>query len=90
MEYDYVIPVSIYNMYEHFTEMPPQPDNPSDVQRHMLELFALYQKGRPEDFEFIKNLTSPQDISQLLGAENYVSKDRIIGQVWQDWHLLLN
>lgn len=55
------------NLYEHFTEMPPQPDNPSDTQRHMLELFALYQKGRPEDFEFIKNLTSPpQDISTIV------------------------
>ena len=55
------------NLYEYLAEMPPQPDNPNDTQRHMLEMFALYQKGRPEDFEYIKNLTSPpQDISTII------------------------
>ncbi len=48
---------------------PPQPDNPTDTQRHMLERYALIQKGRPEDFEFIRELTSPPlDITKIVGS----------------------
>lgn len=54
------------NLYEYLPGTPPQPDNPNDAQRHILERFALYQKGRSEDFEYIKNLTSPpQDITKI-------------------------
>ena len=43
---------------------PPQPDNPTDEQRHALERYALLQKGRPEDFEAIRTLLAPPlDIS---------------------------
>lgn len=56
------------NLYGYLPATPPQPDNPSDAQRHALGLFALYQKDRPGDFEYIKNLTSPpEDISNIVG-----------------------
>lgn len=46
---------------------PPQPNNPTDVQRHMLERYALEQKGRPEDLETLWRLTSPpQDITTII------------------------
>lgn len=49
------------------TGPPLQPDNPTDAQRHMLERYALLQKGRPEDFEYIRNLTAPpQDITTIV------------------------
>lgn len=45
---------------------PPQPANPTDYERHALERFALLQKGRPEDFEYIRLLTSPPpDITSI-------------------------
>ncbi|MDF2591483.1 MAG: monoamine oxidase [Clostridia bacterium] len=53
---------------EGFVSGPPtQPENPTDVQRHMLTRHALLQRGRPEDFEFIRNLTAPpQDITTII------------------------
>lgn len=46
---------------------PQQPNNPTDVQRHMLGRYALLQKGRPEDFEYIRALTAPpQDITSIV------------------------
>ena len=55
------------NLYEYLPSTPPQLDNPTDAQRHILGRFALCQKGRPEDFEYIKNLTSPpEDISTIV------------------------
>lgn len=46
---------------------PPQPENPTDAQRHRLARYALLQKGRPEDFEYIRKLTSPpQDITMII------------------------
>jgi len=55
------------NLYEGLPGTPVQPNNPTDAQRHMLGRFALYQKERPEDFEYIKNLTSPpEDISTIV------------------------
>lgn len=48
---------------------PQQPDNPTDFQRHLLLKYALLQKGRPEDFEYIRALTSPpQDITTIIRA----------------------
>ncbi|MDP4089480.1 MAG: FAD-dependent oxidoreductase [Bacillota bacterium] len=45
---------------------PIQQSNPTDEQRHNLVMFALLQNGRPEDFEYIRNLTSPpQDITTI-------------------------
>ncbi|MCX7773771.1 MAG: FAD-dependent oxidoreductase, partial [Clostridia bacterium] len=45
---------------------PPQPDNPTDAQRHALEKYALIGKGRPEDFDYIVKLTAPPpDIGTL-------------------------
>ena len=55
------------NLYENLQGTPQQPDNPTDTQRYILAKFALYQKGRPEDFEYIKKLTSPPaDISTIV------------------------
>jgi monoamine oxidase len=46
---------------------PSQPDNPTDMQRHMLEQYALFQRGRLDDFEYIRNLTAPpQDIATII------------------------
>lgn len=46
---------------------PPQPDNPTNMQRHMLARYALLEIGRPEDFEYIRGLTSPpEDITSIL------------------------
>jgi monoamine oxidase len=48
-------------------EPPTQPDNPTDEQRHALVRHALLQKGRPEDFKYISELTSPpQDITTIV------------------------
>lgn len=38
---------------------PPQPGNPTDEDRRFLARFALTQRGRPEDFERIRDLTAP-------------------------------
>jgi monoamine oxidase len=55
------------NMDGYITGPPPQPDNPTDVQRHTLARYALLQKGRLEDFEYIRNLTAPpQDITTII------------------------
>lgn len=55
------------NVDDYIPGPPPQPDNPTDEQRHRLERYALLQKGRPEDFEYIRKLTSPpQDISMII------------------------
>ncbi|MCX7749300.1 MAG: FAD-dependent oxidoreductase [Clostridia bacterium] len=46
---------------------PPQPCNPGDFDRYMLEQYALNQRGRPEDFEYIKRLMSPPaDITTIV------------------------
>lgn len=45
---------------------PPQPDNPNSFERYILEQYALNQRGRPEDFEYIKRLMSPpEDITTI-------------------------
>ncbi|MCX8130185.1 MAG: FAD-dependent oxidoreductase [Clostridia bacterium] len=51
-----------------YLENPPlQPNNPTDIQRHLLERYALIQRGRPEDFEYILKLTlPPPDINSIL------------------------
>lgn len=36
-----------------------QPDNPTNAERYTMARAALTQKGRPEDFEYIKTLLSP-------------------------------
>lgn len=38
---------------------PSQPDNPDDFVRQYLSLYALNEKGWPEDFNIIKELMSP-------------------------------
>jgi monoamine oxidase len=61
------------NVDAYLPSPPPQPDNPTDIQRHMLVRYALLQRGRPEDFEYIRNLTAPpQDIMTIIrpGALN--------------------
>jgi len=46
---------------------PPQPESPTDAQRHMLVKYALFQKRRPEDFEYIRRLTAPpEDITTIV------------------------
>lgn len=47
------------NLNSQFSYYPPQPDNPSDSERHFLSYYALAQKGRPEDFNYIMKLMSP-------------------------------
>lgn len=55
------------NMDRYMPNPPPQPDNPTDVQRHMLARYALFQKGRLEDFEYIRSLTAPpEDITTIV------------------------
>jgi monoamine oxidase len=45
---------------------PRQPNNPTNEERYALAKYALYQKRRPEDFGYIKILTSPpQDITTI-------------------------
>ncbi len=45
-----------------------QPDNPTDGQRNEMARIALAQKGRLDDFEYIKSLTSPAaDITNIAG-----------------------
>lgn len=41
------------------TDFPTQHNNPTDEERHYLTRFALAQRKRLEDFEYIKALTSP-------------------------------
>lgn len=38
---------------------PPQPDNPTDRQRYALARYALQERGRPEDCEYIFRLLAP-------------------------------
>ena len=46
---------------------PPQPDNPTNVQRHMLVRYALLLRGRLEDFQHILELTAPpRDITDIV------------------------
>lgn len=46
---------------------PAQPDNPTDEQRHMLARYALLQKGRPEDYDYVLNLMAPpEDITSII------------------------
>jgi monoamine oxidase len=48
------------------TLFPPQPCNPTDEARQFLVRFALAQRNRPEDFGYIRELTSPaQDITGI-------------------------
>lgn len=55
------------NVNDYMPGPPPQPGNPTDEQRHRLTRYALLQKGRPEDFEYIRELTSPpQDITRII------------------------
>lgn len=49
-----------------YTDFPPQPDNPTDEERNFLGRFALMERGRPEDFDYIKCLTKvPPDITTI-------------------------
>lgn len=43
----------------YYSDYPVQPDNPSDEVRHYLAQYALTDVQRPEDFEYIKKITSP-------------------------------
>ncbi len=46
---------------------PPQPDNPTDIERQMLARYALLEIGRPEDFEYIRGLNSPpEDVTSIV------------------------
>jgi monoamine oxidase len=48
---------------------PPQPNNPNNFQRNMLEQYALNQRGRPEDFEYIRRFMSPPaDITTIASS----------------------
>jgi monoamine oxidase len=61
MEMDTISLVGVIkmNLNSQFSFDPPQPDNPSDSDRFLLERYALDQKGWPEDFNLIKELMSP-------------------------------
>lgn len=55
------------NVDDYVSSPPTQPENPTDIQRHALAKYALLQRGRPEDFEYIRNLTAPpQDITTII------------------------
>jgi monoamine oxidase len=55
----------IINNY--LSDKPRQPNNPTNEERYALSKYALYQKRRLEDFEYIKMLTSPpQDITTIV------------------------
>ncbi|MDF2840872.1 MAG: monoamine oxidase [Clostridia bacterium] len=59
--------VNSMNVDSYIPGPPAQPDNPTDIQRQMLTRYALLQKGRLEDFEYIQNLTAPpQDITTVI------------------------
>lgn len=46
--------------------VPYQPNNPTDSERDALSAYALRQLCRPEDFEYVKELTlPPQDITSM-------------------------
>jgi len=50
-----------------YEDYPPQPNNPTDEQRYLLARYALGQKSRLEDFENIKDVTSPPiDITTIV------------------------
>lgn len=42
-----------------YTDVPLQPNNPTNEERDFLTYYALVERKRPNDFYFIKNLTSP-------------------------------
>jgi Monoamine oxidase len=47
------------NLNSQYSFYPLQPDNPSDQDRHFLSQYALSERGRPEDLNFIIKLLSP-------------------------------
>lgn len=47
------------NLNSQFSFYPPQPDNPSDKDRYLLTQYALSEKGRPEDINYVTKLLSP-------------------------------
>jgi len=51
--------VNIMNLNSMSERIPIQPPNPTDSQRDYLSQYALYLKGRPEDFPIIKKILSP-------------------------------
>ncbi len=54
------------------SDIPYQPGNPTNDDRHMLARVALEQKGRIEDFEYIFKLTSPPpDITSFAKPGGY-------------------
>jgi monoamine oxidase len=49
-------PMNLNSQYEFY---PPQPDNPTDEERHLLLKYALLQKGWPEDMRPITKRMAP-------------------------------
>lgn len=53
----------VNSMYSAF---PPQPNNPTDEERHFIARYAYNEYKRPEDFEYVKKLMSPPiDITNI-------------------------
>ncbi|MCR4435853.1 MAG: NAD(P)/FAD-dependent oxidoreductase [Clostridiales bacterium] len=54
------------------TGMPVQPDNPTDSERRFLGQYALWLRGRPEDFDFVTNLMlPPPDITSIAAPGSF-------------------
>lgn len=52
-----------------FADYPPQPNNPTDEERYFMARYALDQKYRLNDFESIKEVTSPPvEITNIVQA----------------------
>ncbi|OJU15304.1 MAG: amine oxidase [Clostridiales bacterium 43-6] len=55
------------NLNSRFSFYPPQPNNPTEVERDYLTKYALGESGRVEDFPYIKKLLSPPPGITSLG-----------------------
>lgn len=68
------------NLNSQSSFFPPQPDNPTEADRDLLEQYALDQLGRPEDLKYIKKLMSPpRDITSIVPQGLKGTKIGIIG-----------
>ena len=60
------------NLNSQFSFFPPQPDNPSDADRHYLAYDALTRKGWPEDTgQILKLMSPPPDITNFAGPGEF-------------------
>lgn len=54
------------------TYTPYQPNNPTNADRYALASYALAQRGRPEDFEYIiKTFSPPPDITKIANPGEF-------------------